>query len=343
MSEILKDNWFVVVIAIVIIGFVGYFVIDTNKDNVSKMTDGKQEVVAHTSLGNITADALYNELEPFDQSILFNVYKKMVVSASIETTDKIEEDAKELETTIINNAKSNSDNYKIELASELANYGYNGFDSLSDYTINSLKQKQMNQDYVDKHWDEVKKAVVDKKARTISIISMSVSDPENLSEDEQDKKDNIEKALTNGSFADAAKAFSEDTSTASNKGFFGYVDSDDATTSTSLPAEVVEAALALNKGETSDWIQATNSSTYTTSLYRVYVDETDIDTIRESENETVQDTLLGSILSSNEGLEVTILENAAKKLDIEFKNKDVQKQIEDYIADQKGGNEDETK
>ena len=34
MTDILRNNWFVVLIAIIIIGFIGYFIYDTNKDNV---------------------------------------------------------------------------------------------------------------------------------------------------------------------------------------------------------------------------------------------------------------------------------------------------------------------
>ena len=54
---------------------------------------------------------------------------------------------------------------------------------------------------------------------------MDVSDADNLTETEAKKKSNIDKALEKESFADVAKAFSEDSNTANKNGFAGYVDS----------------------------------------------------------------------------------------------------------------------
>ena len=77
----------------------------------------------------------------------------------------------------------------------------------------------------------------------------------------------------------------------------------------------------------------------TISLYKVHVDETDIEKIHESKNEDVTDQLLYAFLQNNQGLSVTIVEENAKNLDIKFNDEDVQKKIEDYISTQKGENE----
>ena len=56
----------------------------------------------------------------------------------------------------------------------------------------------MNKAYVDEHFDEYKEAVESVSPRTVSIISMSVTDADELTDDEQKKKDNIDQALEDG-------------------------------------------------------------------------------------------------------------------------------------------------
>ena len=76
-------------------------------------------------------------------------------------------------------------------------------------------------------------------------------------------------------------------------------------------------------------------------IYKVHVDETDIQSIWDSKNETVSNNILSAFLTANQGLSVKIVQENAKDLDIEFKDEDVQKRIEDYINDQTGGNSNE--
>ena len=152
--------------------------------------------------------------------------KTAVIDQSIETTKDIKKQANTLESNIKSNASKQSDDYESTLTSELAKYGYSSFEQLNDYCITSVKEKEMNKKYITKHFDEVKKAWEEKSPRTVSIIKMEVSDADNLTETETKKKNNIDKALEKESFADVAKAFSEDSNTANKKGFAGYVDSD---------------------------------------------------------------------------------------------------------------------
>lgn len=80
---------------------------------------------------------------------------------------------------------------------------------------------------------------------------MDVSDADNLTETETKKKSNIDKALEKESFADVAKAFSEDSNTANKNGFAGYVDSNSTSSgsnsTSTVPADVVTAAIGLKK------------------------------------------------------------------------------------------------
>ncbi len=338
MGEFLRNNWFIVIVAIIILSFISYFIYDNNKYNVSKKSSDGDDVVASVANKDVTTDDLYSSLSEDDGSLLYNMYRNAVVEQSIKTTDSLEEDAKELEESILSSAQSSSSDYEALLTSELANYGYSSYEELYDYCLMSVKEKKLNQNYVNKHFEDLKSAVEEKNPRTISIIMISVSDPDNITEDEQNKMDSIDSALESQSFGKTASQFSEDT-TASEKGFYGYIDEDDASSSSSLDSSVIEAALELDKDGTSNWITVTDDTYGYSYMYKVHVDETDIDAIKELDNDTVQDQLLYAILNNNDGLDVTILEKAAAKLDIKFNDEDTEKKVTEYIESMKEGDE----
>ena len=339
MGQFLRDNWFVVVIAIVIIGFVSYFIYDSNKYNVSSMKDGNSDVVMSVTGGNVTAYEIYSDLSKDDGELLYNLYKNAVVSQTVKETDSIKNDAKTLQDNIVSYAKQqDSNNYEQVIEQELYAYGYSSYDDLNKYCLESVKEAKMNEDYVNDHFASLSKAVVAKNPRTISIITMSVSDASNLTSDEQKKKDNIDSALQKQSFAKTATAYSEDT-TASDKGVYGYIDEDDkdSSSSSSLDSSVIEAALKLKKGETSDWITVTDSDAGTTTLYKVHVNETDVNTIHKSKNTTIKRQLLNAILNNNTGLSTKIVQTNAKKLKITIKDKNTKKKLNAYINEQLKG------
>ena len=115
MTDILRNNWFVVLIAIIIIGFIGYFIYDTNKDNVSAKTTNNEQVVASINKDDITADDLYDESTPYDGSTIYNMYKNAVIDQSIKTTKDLKKQASTLESNIKSNASNQSDDYESTL------------------------------------------------------------------------------------------------------------------------------------------------------------------------------------------------------------------------------------
>lgn len=327
MSDLIKENWFIVVIAILILCSVVYFIQDTTKDNISaKQHDGK-DVVATLKDETITADDLYEESTPFDAPLLYNMYKNGVISESVSTTDDLKDEAKSMQNTIDSNLKAQGgENYQIAIDAELATYGFNGYEELYDYCLVNVKQKVMNKEYITEHFDEYKKPVMDLNPRTISFIKVDAANGE-----ETKKMESIDKALKKDSFAKTASAFSEDVMTSQEKGFFGYVDSTDTMQSTGLDTAVLESAMSLKKSETSDWIQVADANTGLTSFFKVHVDETDLSEIFKSKNKMVQDRTIGAFLQANPNLEMTVIENAAKKLDIKFKDKEAKKKIDAYM------------
>lgn len=338
MVEKLKENWFIVLIAIVMISFVGYFTYDSTKYNVSsKKVDGK-EVLATVADKDVTADDLYNESKAFDSALIYNIYRNAVVEQTVKTTDDLKDEAKKLENAIRSNANS-ADNFEESITAELASYGYKSYDDLDDYCMMSVKEKEMNNKYVDKHFDELSDAVNKKQPRTISILSMAVADPASLSKEEQKKKDSIDKAIENEGFASAAKSFSEDPATSNNKGVYGFITSDDAASqNTPLDPTIINSALALDKGKTSDWITVQDKNSGSIMLYKVHVDNTDLNEIHKTKNKDIKDQVLYAFLNSNQGLRTTILENNAKKLDIKISDKETKQKLDAYIKQQKGEN-----
>ncbi|MDO4466318.1 MAG: peptidylprolyl isomerase [Bacillota bacterium] len=340
MVEILKENWFVVLLAVILVGFVGFFVYDNNKYNVSGKSSEGSAVLASVAQQDITADGVYEDLSKNDDALLFNFYRNAVINEFIPTTDELKASAKNMMMNIEANAQSSGEGeaYKLAITAELGNYGYSKYEDLIDYCLTFAKEKEMDTKYIEKHFSDVQKAVEEKQARTISIITMSVADPEALTEEEQKKKDAIVKEIESESFADAAKKLSEDVQTAGNEGFYGYVDAD--TSSSELASEVLEASLSLNKGETSDWIIVKNENTGATTLYKVYVNETDLKKIYDKGLDSTKDAVLTAILQNNENLDLVILEDAANQIkDITYTNKETKKRIESYISTLKGENE----
>lgn len=331
MSEILRKYWFVCLIAVLFIGVLIFFIVDLNKDNVSKKSADGQDVVATTTLGNITSSDLFDELSPNASSVLYSLYRNQVVDQAVEADSAMKAEAKQMAKNIENNMKSDSTGKTREsIMQTLASYGFTGDNAPYDYALTALKFRKIDTDYIRDHYDDLK-IFAPEQGRTISIITMQVSNDQVLTEKAQTKQDDIQKALDEGkSFADVAKEFSEDEATASNGGFYGYIDS----STTDLDSNVLSAALALENGGTSDWIsvQPDGMSLYT--LYKVHVEETDPEKLLNSDNEDVVEGFVLSMAGSVSGLESAAVEEAAKKLDIKFENEDIEKQIKDLETQQ---------
>ena len=93
MIEVLKKQWFVVLIALIFASFAVYYVYDTNKDKLAgKSVDGK-DVVATIGKQNITADDVYDGLnDSMGGSVATVYYTRYVADQTIKTTDALEKE-----------------------------------------------------------------------------------------------------------------------------------------------------------------------------------------------------------------------------------------------------------
>lgn len=331
MSDFFRKYWFVCVLAVVFIGVLIYFVADLNKDNVTTMKADGQDVVASTSLGNVTSSELLDNSVSSEPAVLFSAYRNMVTDQSIETTSEIEESAKRMARNLESNMKADaSGKTEYSILSQLAAMGFTGDNALKDYCKIAAKVETLDGEFVKEHLDQLT-SYIPEGARTVSILTMNVDNAETLSEDAKKKQEDIQKAFDEGkSFADIAKEFSEDENTKEKGGEFGYIDS----TSTTLDTAVITAAKDLKEGETSDWITVQPSGMQTYTLYKVHVDKTDPKKILEEGSDEAKDTLVTTIISKASGLEALVIKNAGSKLDVKFANDTVKKQVESYMAQQ---------
>lgn len=329
MGEFLRKYWFVSVLAVLFIGVLIYYVVDMNKDNVNTLhqADGT-DVVISTTAGNVTSTELMDNSTVAEPGILFSLYRNAVTDQTIETTSEIEEQAKTMQKNLESNIKADATGKtKASIMSQLAGMGFSGDNAIAEYSKVAAKIQVLDGNFIREHIDLLS-SYVPEGARTISILTMNVEDAANLSDDEKAKQEEIQNALDDGqSFGEVAAEYSDDTDTKDKNGFYGYIDS----SNTALDSAVLEKALALNAGDTSEWITVESSSPV---LYMVHVEETDADKILESDDDTAVTSLVNTIISKVNDLEAFIIQNAGQKLNVTFANDEIKTQIDDYINQQ---------
>ncbi|GEM_PF-279380 len=328
MGEFLRKYWFVSVLAVLFIGVLIYYVADMNKDNVSTPQVDGTDVVISTTAGNVTSSELMDNSTVAEPGILFSLYRNAVTDQTVETTSEIEEQAKTMQKNLESNIKADATGKtKASIMSQLAGMGFSGDNAIAEYSKVAAKIQVLDGNFIREHIDLLS-SYVPEGARTISILTMNVEDAENLSDDEKAKQEEIQNALDDGqSFGEVAAEYSDDTDTKDKNGFYGYIDS----SNTALDSAVLEKALALNAGDTSEWITVESS---TPVLYMVHVEETDPAKILESDDDTAVTNLVNTIISKVNGLEAFIIQNAGQKLNVTFANDEIKTQIDDYINQQ---------
>lgn len=251
MSDFLKKNWFVVLVICVFTGISIFYIYDTNKGKLQGKNVNGEDVVYSITDKDVTASQFYDDLYTANgQNAMVQLFEKAVVEAGIATTDSIKDTAKaQTEAVISNFQQQYGSAYQTYLNSALKE---TGFDDLETYMIFQQKLNQLTADYAKDHFDEL-------KIRQISYILIQHEDPAKptaeATADEQTRMKAVDDALVGGTdFAEAAVQFSEDKTSAPTGGVLGVIDKN----SSSLDSAFLEAALALNEGEVSDWIHSEN-------------------------------------------------------------------------------------
>jgi foldase protein PrsA len=308
MKKFFKKNWFVVLIAVVFVGIVSYYIYDTNKGKLKGKSSNGEDVVYEVDGKDVTTSSFYDELYKSNGSTdAVALFKKAVADASYSTTSDMKDNAETQAESIKSNYESQyGTDYESDLTSDLASTGYT---DLEEYLIEQQKINKVSAEYAKANFKDL-------QIRQVSYILIKFTDSDNPTDtptaDEQSRMDAVDSSLSGGtSFSDTASSLSEDTSTASNGGNLGIIDKN----SSSLDSSFLEASLALNEGETSDWIR---SSSY--GYFKILCTASTQDTLEK--NNTDSDPYVSLVEQYDTTLENAAIWKKAKELGVDFKGND---------------------
>ncbi|MBQ6560309.1 MAG: peptidylprolyl isomerase [Erysipelotrichaceae bacterium] len=261
-KELIKKYWFIGLIAVLLIAFIGLYSYDAynNRDVVirNKQIDGKY--VAYTIDDEpVYADDLYDSLyKDNGPSQAIVAFERAIFDAAYETTD-------EMKNRAASNAASVLSYYSQDyLVEQLKAMGYvNGIEDLTQYYIDSEKQELLMKDYILAHKEEYLNDSVGTNGRLIYHILVKcdvepIYDEENNiigyealpTEEQTDKLNSILSELAAGenSFEYIAYTYSEDGSSSSG----GYIGAINEENRGNYDRFFADAAMSLADGEVSD-------------------------------------------------------------------------------------------
>jgi len=317
MKKFMKENWFIVVVAVFFVFAAVYFAYDQNKDNLPGKTVGGKDVVFTVDGQDYTADELYDKMSVSQKkSIVVGAFFKKVVDQSANYTDAEEKELNTLVTNVISYYTSNG--YSESYLNAIAQYYY-GYSTFSEYVYYSNKLTKVCGNYIKLHTDELYPAELQEKynAHVVSYVVISFDDPANPTAEEQARIDAAKAAWSNKefeTFGEFAKKYSED-SNASNNGKYGYIDSS-SLESDSIDQVFVKTALALKAGETSEW---TFSEKF--GYYLIHCDSTSLEDYVEDSS------FIEAIMGEDEDLSAKIIWDAASKLNVVYENEEMEQWI----------------
>ena len=259
-KELLKKYWFVGVVAIALLVFIGVYAADAYKNREltvgAKTVDGKSAVYSVDG-DYVFADDFFDSL--YKQSGLtseFVAFQRAVFSKAYKTTD-------DMNTVASNYAAYMYQQYGEEyINSQLAAMGYvNGSNDLIDYYIDAQKRDMLVTDFCKANEAEyVTPYIEENDPRIIYHILVKIADVSssedadgntvytaNPTQEETDKLNTILEELKTKSFQEVAASYSDDSS-ASNGGYIGLV----GNATTQYVQEFKDASMALEADQVSE-------------------------------------------------------------------------------------------
>lgn len=268
-KELLKKYWFVCVVGIALIAFVGVYAADAYNHREltvgNKQIDGKY-VVYSVDGENVFADDFYDSL--YTQTGLsseFTAYQRAILNSAYETTE-------DMETLAANYSSYYYQQYGEEyLISQLQSMGYvNGSQDLNNYFIDTQKSELLVKDYLKANETEILTPFIQENdPRVIYHILVKVADIEtitdedgkqtykaNPTEEETKKLNDILEALKTTPFQEVAMQYSDDTSGQAG----GYIGCISNLNGSNYYPVFTEASMKLKNDEVSDVV--TSSAGY---------------------------------------------------------------------------------
>ena len=262
-KELLKKYWFIGVVAIVLIGFIGFYAADTYKNREitvdTKQVDGKYVVYSLDDEDDY-ADDFYNTLyDAYGVNISFLSYERAVLNKTFEVTEEMSTSAANYAANILSRYSAS------DIEKSLKSAGYTGgVNDLQEYYINLEKRDLAVKEFVLANADKYLKDATGTNGRIIYHILVkteveAVKDEEDNvieykalpTEEQTAKLNSILEALKdeNNTFEYVAYQNSEDTGTAQYGGNLGIVNEENRG---NYDPFFAEAAMNLKDGEVSE-------------------------------------------------------------------------------------------
>ena len=317
-----KRNLIIVLVAILVILAAGLLV--NNYNNTKTKTVDGQDALASINDEYILADDLYTDFlaTPTGESAVFDFVLQSVIDEYYPVDDDMTDYADEaIESIEASYEDSYGDEAEEQLLYALAYSGYSSMDEYREALIQSLQYSAMVQDYVEDNFDDVFADYLEEASpRYISIIMVSISDFDEITDDEQEALDEVEALLeTSKDFGDIAASYSDDEDSADNDGDLGLVDTTSDLAS-DYGDEVEEVALSLSEGEVSEAVEGDDG------YYFIYCYSTDEDTMKEE----LSSVDLESPLLAYDNY---IVYDAFLTYDITYEDESIQEIVEEFIND----------
>lgn len=330
-KEILKKFWFVILVAVLFIVFIGAYAVNsianrpTTKE--AKQVDGKY-VIYSINGENYYADELYDSLKTnFGLPTIYREFDRLVCDKAIETTN-------EMKNIATSNAQYLLSYYgEAELTNQMKKLGYNDANDAYDYYIDLLKSMQLRTDFLKANESTyVTPFVTENNPKVISHILIKVADIEKVeaedgkvtynakpTAEEQTKLDEVLKALETEDFATVAKKYSEDGS-AQDGGMLGYFDNKNTT----YVPEFKEVATKTHEGQTSEVF---------TSQFGYHIIYCNTEKLEDLYN---YNEFLNGIFGTDQALYNKPLVEKAKELNITINDENLSKLLYETITESEG-------
>ena len=237
-KTLLKKYWFVLIVGVLLIVFVVFWGIDSNKKEKekassviqTKVKDGKYILFSIDGEDALNADDFYKTIDENSiNNIVLSELFEALADKEIETTEKIKTMASNQASYYLTNT-SQEEIDKLMRANGLKKYG-----NLTTYFEKEFKGQELIKKYMTDHYEDVVKPYIEEnKIKGISHILIKVADVEEITdengnvthiahptEEEEKKLNDVLEALKTDSFANVAAKYSEDTS-AQDGGLLGY-------------------------------------------------------------------------------------------------------------------------
>lgn len=309
MKENIKKYWFVGVIGIILIAGVTYFAYEKSKEVIPGKTKDGESVIYSLKDTDVLASEFYNSLyKTMGVSSIAQRFQFLVIDQMIETTEEMKTNAKTQADAVKQQyIAAYQTNYEDALLQTLKSIGYNNVADLETHLIITQKYDKLITDSTTELFDAFS---AENNPRVLSHILIKMADPANPTAEETAKLEEVKKAIADGlSFEEAAVTYSDDPS-GSEKGLLGYVDKN-----TKFVPEFLAAGIALEAGQTSEWVQTTYG------MHLIRCDATDLATLSALEEFNT------AIFNANPNYIPNKLFEEATKLGIEYGTPELENEL----------------